>query len=329
LRTNTIKNCQTHKRCTDTTASVTRMTSTWATGQQHQITFGEQSAWITEVGATLRSYADAKGEMIDGVGPDEPISAGRGQTLMPWPNRVKDGKYTFNGKNQQLPITEVPKNNSSHGLLRWVNWQLVERSAASITLAVESHPQPGYPHSFTASMIYALSANGLEVRMDATNSGPSALPFGMGSHPYFTTGTDSVDVNTLTCHAAQYLESDEQAIPTRAVAVDATTDFCQTRALKGEPLNLCYLQLGRDSNGRANIDVLRNDGDGGVRVWMDSTFDYVMVYTGDDVPQPERQRKGIAIEPMTCAPDAFNNGMGLVTLQPGETISGVWGVSRM
>lgn len=305
------------------------MTSTWATGQQHQITFGEQSAWITEVGATLRSYSDAQGGMIDGVAADEPISAGRGQTLMPWPNRVKDGKYSFSGKNQQLPITEVPKNNSSHGLLRWVNWQPVLTSNASVTLACESHPQPGFPHSFKASMTYTLSASGLEVRMEATNTGPTAMPFGMGSHPYFTTGTDSVDDNTLLCDAAHYLESDEQAIPTKSVAVDATTDFRDARPLKGEPLNLCYLQLGRDEAGRANVDVTRNDGEGGVRVWMDSAFDYVMIYTGDDVPQPERQRKGIAIEPMTCAPDAFNNGMGLITLEPGETVTGTWGVSRI
>jgi aldose 1-epimerase len=305
------------------------MARTWASGQQHQITFEGQSAWIAEVGATLRSYSDSSGEMVDGLEADEPISGGRGQTLIPWPNRIRDGKYAFNGKAQQLPITEVGKNNSSHGLLRWVNWHVAEQSESSVTLAYESHAQPGYPHALDARITYSLSKAGLEVRLEATNVGTSACPLGMGSHPYFTAGTETVDDTTLLCAAAKFLEADEQAIPTSIENVNDSNDFRATRSLKEEVLNLCYVQLERDAQGRANIDLLRNDGDGGVRVWMDETFDYLMVYTGDDVPTPERRRKGIAIEPMTCAPDAFNNGWGLLSLQPGESVSGSWGVSRL
>ena len=305
------------------------MTRTWATGQQHQITFEGQSAWITEVGATLRAYSDASGGMIDGLEVDEPISGGRGQTLIPWPNRIRDGRYTFDGKAQQLPLTEVGKSNASHGLLRWVNWHLAERTDSSVTLAYDSHAQPGYPHAFDARITYALSEAGLEVHLEAMNTGTSACPFGMGSHPYFTAGTESVDDASLRCAATKFLEADQQAIPVRIENVNDSNDFRELRGLKGEVLNLCYLELERDGKGRANIDLVRNDGDGGVRVWMNEAFDYVMVYTGDDVPTVDRRRRGIAIEPMTCAPDAFNNGWGLVVLQPGDSISGRWGVARI
>jgi aldose 1-epimerase len=150
----------------------------------------------------------------------------------------------------------------------------------------------------------------------------------MGSHPYFTTGTETVDDNTLTCPALSYLDADEQAIPSKQVAVDDATDFRTQRSLQDAALNLCYAKLIRDENGMANFDVLRSGGQDGFRVWMDETFDYVMIYTAEDLPV-ERRRKSIAIEPMTCAPDAFNNGMGLLILQPGQTVSGTWGVRRI
>jgi aldose 1-epimerase len=304
------------------------MARTWATGEQHQLTFEDQEAWITEVGATLRSYSDSSGDMVDGLGPDEPISAGRGQTLMPWPNRIRDGRYSFGGKSQQLGITEVPKSNSSHGLVRWVNWQVVDKSPTRVTLAYASHPQPGYPFAFDAEMTYELSADGLQVQMKATNCCETDMPFGMGSHPYFTTGTSTVDDNVLVCPALAYLDTDEQAIPTQELAVDDATDFRSARSLDDAALNLCYTKLIRDDQGRANFDVLRTGSAQGVRVWMDDAFDFAMIYTAEDVPS-DRRRKGIAIEPMTCAPDAFNNGWGLRVLEPGQTLDGNWGVVRL
>lgn len=306
------------------------MARTWATGEQHHIIFEDNEAWITEVGATLRAFRDSDGDIIDGLTQDEPISAGRGQVLMPWPNRIRDGRYEFEGKTQQLPITEVPKNNSSHGILRWVNWQVdaASRTEASVTLTYAAHAQPGFPFAFDARITYTVLDAGLLVEMSATNAGRSPMPFGMGAHPYFTTGTETVDSNAFVCPAASYLEADEQAIPTKEVAVDAATDFRTRRSLKDEPLNLCYTKLDRDEHGIARFDVIRDGSNHGVRVWMDETFDYVMVYTADDIPG-ERRRKGIAIEPMTCAPDAFNNKMGLLVLQPGESVSGAWGVQRV
>lgn len=310
------------------------MERTWATGRQYEIEFGEQRAVITEIGAAIRAYQDERGAIIDGTGPDEPISAGRGQVLMPWPNRIRDGRYELNGVKQQLPITEVGKMNSSHGFLRWVNWTSIEseRTASSVTMAYEAHAQPGYPFAFDARVTYSLSDAGLQVQMQATNTAPEPAPFGMGSHPYFTTGTDTIDSNTLQCPADNYLTADEQAAPIDEVPVDEATDYRKERPLDGESINACYSKLSRDSDGKARTylrpGAASDAGADGIEVWMDETFDYVMLYTADDVPQPERCRKSVAIEPMSCAPNAFNNGWGLRMLEPGETFTGFWGVAR-
>jgi aldose 1-epimerase len=304
------------------------MARTWATGEQYQLIFGDQEAWITEVGATLRAYRDAAGDMVDGLAPDEPISAGRGQTLMPWPNRIRDGRYAFAGKRQQLSITEVPKSNSSHGLVRWANWKMSDKTDARLTLTYTSHPQPGFPYAFDAEVTYELTSEGLSVSMKATNCGVDDMPFGMGSHPYFTSGSATVDDDVFSCPALSYLDADEQAIPTQELAVDDATDFRSARSLNDAALNLCYTKLLRDGQGRANFDVVRAGTSVGVRVWMDRTFDYAMIYTAEDLPG-DRRRKSIAIEPMTCAPDAFNNGRGLLVLRPGESVDGSWGVRRL
>jgi aldose 1-epimerase len=305
------------------------MERSWATGEQYPITFEGQSACITEVGAALRAYSDVDGAIVDGTEADEPISAGRGQVLIPWPNRVKDGKYSVAGKSRQLPITEVDLNNSSHGLLRWVNWKCEEHTSTSVTMTYASHAQSGYPFAFDARITYSLGSNGLRVVLSGMNTGPAPMPFGMGCHPYFTVGTESVDDTSLMCPAAGYLPSDAQEIPSGDIVMDDDHDYRTKKAIGDTPINACWTQLERDGDGIASVDFTRNDNGRGLRVWMDETFDYVMLYTGETVPQPERRRKGFAIEPMTCAPNAYNNGLGLRVLQPGESVTGAWGVHRI
>src|ERR1700694_132484 len=71
-------------------------------GEQYEIVFGEQRAVITEVGATLREYWSGGRAVLDGFAVSEMCSGGRGQVLMPWPNRIEDGVYEFGGHRQQL-----------------------------------------------------------------------------------------------------------------------------------------------------------------------------------------------------------------------------------
>src|SRR5690348_3976375 len=98
-------------------------------GEQIEIRAGDQRAVIVEIGAGLRAYTVADRELLDGYGAEEMASAGRGQVLMPWPNRLQDGAYEFEGRSHQLPLTEPSSHNAIHGLVRWVSWSVREREA--------------------------------------------------------------------------------------------------------------------------------------------------------------------------------------------------------
>ena len=115
------------------------------TGEQYEISSGAQRAVVTEVGAALRVYAVEDRDVLLGFGADQAIKGGRGQQLIPWPNRIRDGRYEFDGVRQQLALTEPARHNASHGLARHVPWVVTEHTTEAVTLAVTIYPQPGWP----------------------------------------------------------------------------------------------------------------------------------------------------------------------------------------
>ena len=158
-------------------------------GEQFEIAFAEQRAVAVEVGGGLRTYAATGQDVIDGYGVDEMATGGRGQMLIPWPNRLQDGSYEFDGRRHQLPLTESEHSNAIHGLVRWVAWHAREHEPHRVVLGHVLHPQPGYPFSLDLQIEYELSASGLTVRTTATNIGAATCPYGSGAHPYLTLGT--------------------------------------------------------------------------------------------------------------------------------------------
>ena len=296
------------------------------TGEQFEIFHGDQQVTVTEVGATLRSFQVAGREILDTFGPDEMSDFSRGQVLLPFPNRVEDGLYEFDGKEKQLPLTEPERNNAIHGLTRWLNWTPLRRTDSSVVLGQRLYPQDGYPFTLALEMEYALSDAGLMVATTATNAGPVSLPFGAGYHPYLTVGTPLIDAATLRLPASTYLETDDRLIPTGQTSVEGTDfDFREERGIGDAQLDTCFTDVIPDQDGHARV-ALTNPEDGfGITVWMDETHGFIQAYTGDTVLEADR-RRGIAIEPMTCAPNAFNTGAGLRVIQPGESFTSVWGM---
>jgi aldose 1-epimerase len=155
-------------------------------GEQIEIVFAEQRAVIVEVGGGLRSYSASGDALLDGYAADEMSTSGRGQVLLPWPNRLQDGSYEFDGRRHQLALTEPPAHNAIHGLVRWAAWTVAEREPHRVVVEHVLHPQPGYPFSLVLSIEYALSEGGLLVRTTAANVGSEASPYGAGAHPYLT-----------------------------------------------------------------------------------------------------------------------------------------------
>jgi len=297
-------------------------------GEQFELRLGDQRAVVAEVGATLRSWEVAGREFLDTFAPDERSTGGRGQVLLPWPNRIDGGAYTFLGQRYQLPLTEPQRRNASHGLVRWLNWAPLERSAARLVLGLRLEPQPGYPFALALELDYALSPAGLAVRTTARNAGPTPLPFGAGQHPYFTVGTARVDDALLRLPARTYLTTDDRLIPTgRAPVVGTALDFQAERPIGGTRLDTCFTDLRADVDGRVRVALSHPVGAPRLTIALDAAYRFVQAYTGDSLPEEAGRRRGIAIEPMTCAPNAFNSGDGLRVLGPGETFTAVWTAS--
>jgi aldose 1-epimerase len=244
--------------------------------------------------------------------------------LVPWPNRLEDGRYEFDGREHQLPLTEPENGNAIHGLVRWVAWTIAQRADDRVVMGHTIHPQPGYPFTVSVSVEYELSAQGLSVRTTATNLGATACPFGAGAHPYLTLGTETVDTLALRVPAGQVMVFDSRDLPIGTEAVDGTAyDFRTERQIGDTKLDNAFTDLARDGDGRARV-LVRDPAGGELTLWVDESYPYLMVFTGD--PLPDVARRSIAVEPMTCPPNAFRSGESLIRLEPGRSTTGAWGI---
>jgi aldose 1-epimerase len=297
------------------------------TGRQYQIGHCGQRAVVVQVGGGLREYEVDGFPVLDGYGVDEMASSGRGQVLVPWPNRLGGGCYEWAGLTQQLALNEPAKQNAIHGLVRWSTWELLESTPSRCRLGHVLWPSPGYPFTLALEIDYELSDAGLRVTMSAENAGRQPAPYGAGQHPYVRAEMGAPDASWLRLPADTWLEMDERQVPTgRTLSVAGTDrDFREARQLAATRLDSAFTDLRREADGQARVELDSSDRARGVVVWLDRAFEHLMVFTGDALAAPER-RRSIAIEPMTCAPDAFRNGLGLKVLEPAERVSASWGI---
>jgi aldose 1-epimerase len=296
-------------------------------GRQYTIAYGDHRAHVTQVGATLRSYTYDGHDVIDGFAIAERATDGRGQVLAPWPNRLSHGRYTFGRHDCQAPLNEPSRNNAIHGLVRWLDWSPVTHEEDSVTLSCAVRPQPGFEWQLDLQVTYELDDAGLTVTLEASNGDSDRAPFGAGFHPYLTLGTPAIDSLHLTIPAAGHLDAgapDEQPAP--VPVDDRGLDFRRSRQLGGAQLDDCFGDLIRGDDGRAVARLDDPHGGRSVELWVDDAYRYLMVYSSDQVGRPERRRTAVAIEPMTCPPNALRSGTDLVELEPGQSWQGAWGI---
>ncbi|MEU9304883.1 gluconokinase, GntK/IdnK-type [Streptomyces sp. NPDC048269] len=299
-----------------------------ATGEQWRLRHGAQAAVVVELGGALRRYEMGGRPLLDGFAAGERITGGRGQLLVPWPNRVDGGRYGFGGEDQQLPLTEPENNNAIHGLLRWVPWQLLARSEDAVTVGTVLFPQPGYPYQLEVAAEYRLGREGMETTVTTTNVGDTAAPYGVGQHPYLTVGTDLVDTALLTVPARHRLVTDEHGLPAGEEPVEGTAyDFRAARPIGDIRLDTAYTGLDRDPAGHCSVRLAHPSGQHGIDVRLIEGIRYVQVYTGDTLSEPGRRRRGVAIEPMSCPANAFRSGTALTVLEPGGSHVFRWGLA--
>ncbi|TMG41996.1 MAG: aldose epimerase [Chloroflexi bacterium] len=297
-------------------------------GRQYVISHGAQRVVVTEVGGGLRAYTVDGQDVIDGYPEDEICSAARGAPLLPWPNRLQDGQYEFAGVTHQTPLSEPDRRNAIHGLTRWLSWTARVEEADRVVMQLLLHPQDGYPFTLSLAIEYRLSQRGLAVQTTATNAGSQALPYGAGHHPYLTVGTERIDDARLRIPALMYLEVNDRQIPTgRAIPVQGSTvDFLELRPIGSTKLDTAFASLVSDADGLTRVELQAPSGRPSLMLWMDKSYRFVMAFTGDALPQVDRRRRSVSLEPMTCAPNAFRSGDGLIVLQPGQSTSANWGI---
>ncbi|AQA23411.1 aldose 1-epimerase family protein [Rhodococcus sp. MTM3W5.2] len=265
------------------------------------------------------------------AGEKPPLSAGL--VLAPWPNRIRDGYFIFDGVEHQLAITEPARNNAIHGLVRRDDWELEEHTQNRVRQSIRLGLHKGWPYPLQLTTTHELGPAGLTVTHTAENIGAMPAPFGMGVHTFVRAGDTPLDECTLRLTAGTRLPLDqERMLPVgNSESVYGTEfDFTAPRSLDGVWLDTPFSSIVPDPDGRARHELRAPDGSGAV-LWTDRQFGWIQVFTAD----PERGQgypgrgRALAIEPMTCPPDAFNTGIDQVVLRSGETWTGTWGLGAL
>ena len=258
----------------------------------------------------------------------------RGALLAPWPNRTAGGRYEFLGIVHQLPVNELELQNAAHGLIAWHDFTVVSKGESHVRLTGTIEAQPGFPWRVRVDVLFDLDVEGLKQRVVATNEASEPAPFGAGGHPYLTAGPAlpcAADGWFLELPADEVMQvSPDRLLPVGIQSVQAqggTLDFRERRLIGEAALNHAFGALRRDADGLTRVRVTDQEGLG-VELACDESSRWIQVYTAD-AGDPADRRHAVAVEPMTCPPDALNSKIDLITLAPGATYSMEWRIRRI
>ncbi|MFP2826516.1 aldose-1-epimerase [Citrobacter braakii] len=265
-------------------------------GKTIHLQAGHYEAKIVTVGAGLAELMHRGRHIVIPHKPEEMPQAHLGKVLVPWPNRVADGSYQHNGKTFQLAVNDPISRTAIHGLLAWRDWQINQQSASEVSLMIFLPPSYGYPFALVSEVIYRLGADcGLHVFIRTQNVGDEIAPYGAGAHPYLTCNLHPIDGCELT------LPASEETCGER--------DFTTPRLIAQTTIDHTFRTLPPD----AEWEVRMTSQSQNMSTFLRSHQPWLQIYTGEKLA-----RRGLAVEPMTCPPDAFNSGISLIHLAPGE-----------
>ncbi|MEP7162090.1 MAG: aldose 1-epimerase family protein, partial [Dermatophilaceae bacterium] len=295
-------------------------------GTQFEIAHGEQRAVIVEVGGGIRAYDVAGIEVLQPYAVDQMCDGAHGAPLIPWPNRLGDGRYRFDGEDYQVALTEPEKHNAIHGFLRWRPWRCIEHQPELVVMASTLFPLQGYPFALDVRVTYCLDATGLSVTTTTTNIGDQPAPYACGQHPYLSCGGGVIDDCALHLQADTRILTDPvRQLPTGREDVSGTAfDFRSGAKIGHLAIDDAFTDLHRDAEGRAWVRLVGTDGRV-TQLWVDQAYPLIEIFTGDTL-SPVRRRRGLGAEPMTCPPNALHSGDGVIRLEPGATSTANWGV---
>lgn len=295
---------------------------------EHSLASGPYTAIVTARGGALRELRFRGRDLVLGFGPDGRIPDYRGVICAPWPNRLKDGKYTYRGKAYEAVINEPERGSALHGLATDKIWDVRQAAGDSVGLTCKMTAGPQYPSDLEVSVTYLLAPDGLRCTVTAVNSGSATAPYGVCPHPYLVAGPGKLDGWTLELPARQFLEvTPDRLLPVGMKGVDQHDfDFRSRRPLGALKIDHAFTGIARDREGLARVRVHDPAGTG-VELEWGAEWPWVQIHTADKPVGPERL--GLAVEPMTCPPDAFNSGTDLLHLAAGESHSASWTIRAL
>ena len=293
------------------------------TGNQYVISSGEWSAVVTELGASLRELKWRGEDLIVPFDPNKVIPCCNGWVLAPYPNRVTNGQYSFDGEDYQMPIDEFDRQSSLHGYAYRYMWELEDLQESHVTLSWRSPDIAGYPFDITITATYALDENGLTETFTVHNNDSVKAPWAFGIHPWLANGKQGAtaaerDADSAACHlqikAASHVTVNEALIPTGTEPVTGIYDLNDGPTLEGRAFDDAWVDVERAADGATTTTFTRPDGIE-VKIIGDETINAWQCYTATGAPFAEHPY-GIAVEPMTAPANAFRTGDHLVTLAP-------------
>ncbi|MGI5211665.1 aldose 1-epimerase family protein [Plantactinospora sp. CA-290183] len=297
-------------------------------GAQWTIEADGQEAVVVEVGGGLRAYRAGGVDYVDSYGEDELPDGCEGQILAPWPNRIRDGRYSFGGQTRQLSLTEPTRHTAIHGLVNWQPWRLESKTADTLVVSCEMPAQLGYPWPLLLRTQWRVGADGLRATHQVTNVGRAECPFGISVHPYLRLPGVAVDDLLLRVPGRSRLLLDGRLLPIGVAKVAGSEyDFTESRRIGTAVLDVTFGDLDLDPAGAeaSRVTLGAPDGSAAVSMWADPSFGWWQVFTGDTLVG-DRHRRSVAVEPMTCPPDAFRSGKDVIVLAPGQSWEASWGI---
>jgi aldose 1-epimerase len=267
-------------------------------------------------GGGLRELVDGDWHVLDGYPKGTLPHGRRGGVLFPWPNRLRDGRWRWRGTDLQLDVTAPQTPVAIHGLVGSQPWSVLATEDGAVTVGTLLDPRTGYPFRLAVAIDYALVPGRLTTTFRVRNTGEQPAPFGLGMHPYLHVG-DRVDDAELTLPVRTALDLDGGGLPT-----GGTRPFDGAIGRIGDRvLDDALTDLVRDDDGWARARL--SGPYGRIELAVDRAFHWLQVYTGDTLP-PDERRHSVAVEPMTCPPNALADGADLVVLEPGSEWSGTF-----
>ncbi|WP_245177347.1 aldose 1-epimerase family protein [Geodermatophilus sp. DF01-2] len=298
------------------------MSAAWPATEPTEVAIasGDASLVVDLRGGRMCALTVGDRELLDGYPAGSVPSGSRGRVLLPWPNRLRRGRWSWGGRDLQLELAGPDKPTAMHGLVGWQPWSVLGQADGAVTVGTVVEARPGYPFRLAAAIDHALEPGRLTVTLRVRNVGGEPAPFGAGFHPYLAVGAQAdggiADVD-LDLPARTELVVDDGGLPTgERRPFDGATGRIGDRALD-TPLT----DLERDADGWARVRL--GTPAGRLELAVDPAWPWLQVFTGDTLPAGQR-RRSVAIEPMTCPPNALADRVDLVVLEPGADWAGTW-----